>query len=143
MSRPAMAPLYEAQATAIGGRTGAAATPDGRLRVTLATPEELGGEGGPGTNPEQLLALGYAACFLAAIRRVAGQAGIGIAADSNVTATIRLRRREDGEELGLEVALAADLPGVEDRAAAELLRRARNACPFSDAMRGAPALRLA
>ncbi|TPG46071.1 Ohr family peroxiredoxin [Roseomonas nepalensis] len=134
--------LYEAQATAIGGRTGAAATPDGRMRVTLTTPKELGGTDGPGTNPEQLLALGYAACFLETIRLVAVQHGIGIAIDSNVTATIRLGRRADDDGFGLEMALLADLPGVEEQAAEELLQHARIICPFSHAIGSHPGLRL-
>jgi Ohr subfamily peroxiredoxin len=113
------------------------------MRVALATPKDPGGEGGPGTNPEQLLALGYAACILATIRLVASQAEIRITADSNVTATIRLGRRADDKGFGLDVALTADLPGVDERVAMALLQRARLVCPFTDTMRGNPGLCLA
>ena len=138
-----MKPLYEAQATAIGGRTGIAATGDGRLRVGFSMPTELGGPGGDGVNPEQLFALGYAACFLTAIRNVAGQRKIEIASDSNVTATVGVGPREmDAEELALTIALTIDLPGLDRETATSLVGRAHETCPYSNATRGNVAVKL-
>ncbi len=131
-----MNPLYETQATAIGGRNGAAATSDGRLRFNLAIPKELGGPGGEGVNPEQLFALGYAACFLTAIKEVAGQSSIEIAADSNVTATVGIGPRETGEQLALSVELMIDLPDLDRDVAQGLVLRAHDICPYSAAVRG-------
>ena len=87
-----MSNIYEAEATSIGGRTGMAASSDGHLRVKLAPPETLGGPGGEGTNPEQLFAAGYAACFLSAIRAAAAEENATIAEDANVTATVSLSK---------------------------------------------------
>jgi Ohr subfamily peroxiredoxin len=129
-----MTTLYETQATAIGGRHGAAATADGRWRFNLAIPRELGGDGDEGINPEQLFAIGYAACFLTAIRDVAGEDGIEIAADANVTANVGLGRGEDG--LRLKVNLMVDLPGVATDTALDVIRRAHDTCPYSRATRG-------
>jgi len=129
-----MTTLYETQATAIGGRHGAAATADGRWRFNLAIPRELGGDGGDGINPEQLFAIGYAACFLTAIRDVASQDEIAIAADANVTANVGLGRCEDG--LRLQVNLMIDLPGVATDTALDVIRRAHDICPYSRATRG-------
>ena len=131
-----MNPLYQAQATAIGGRSGAAATSDGRLRVNLSIPNELGGPGGEGVNPEQLFALGYAACFLTAIKEVAAQSNVGIAADSNVTATVGIDPRVDGEQSALSVELIIDLPDIDNETAKELVLRAHTICPYSTAIRG-------
>jgi Ohr subfamily peroxiredoxin len=92
--------LYTTQSTATGGRTGSAKTVDGRLSVVLDTPKELGGQGGEGTNPEQLFASGYAACFLGALKFVASKEKVAIAADSTVTATVGIGPREDGTGFG-------------------------------------------
>ncbi|MBR0778021.1 organic hydroperoxide resistance protein [Bradyrhizobium diazoefficiens] len=126
--------LYETQATAVGGRDGAAATADGKWRFNLSIPRELGGHGGDGVNPEQLFALGYAACFLTAIRQVAAQDRVEIASDTNVTATVALHDR-DGH-LALSVSLLIDLPGIERDAARGLIRRAHETCPYSRATHG-------
>ncbi len=80
--------LYTAHATATGGRDGKAVTPDGVLNVNLATPRELGGAGGAGTNPEQLFAAGYAACFIGAIRFVAGQRKIKLGGDPSIESSV-------------------------------------------------------
>src|ERR1700758_5811968 len=88
--------LYKTQAKATGGRDGTAATLDGAFDVKLSTPKELGGGGGPGNNPEQLFASGYAACFLGAMKFVASQGGPKVSADATVTSTVGigpLRRR--------------------------------------------------
>jgi osmotically inducible protein OsmC len=130
-----MKTLYEAQATAVGGRSGVAATADGRVSVTLSLPQELGGEGGEGTNPEQLFALAYASCFLTSIKSVAGERKIELAADSNVTATIGVGPRDDGKGLSLDIALLVDLPGLDAATAQDIVDRAHVACPYSDATR--------
>ncbi len=129
-----MTTLYETQATAIGGRHGAAATADGRWRFDLAIPVELGGNGGEGINPEQLFAIGYAACFLTAIRDIASRDKIVIASDANVTANVGLGRRND--ELCLSVTLMVDLPGLASDVALDVMRRAHDICPYSRATRG-------
>jgi len=126
--------LYETQATAIGGRDGAAATADGKWRFDLSIPRELGGQGGDGVNPEQLFALGYAACFLTAIRQVAAQEQIGVAPDANVTATVGLH--DQSGHLALSVSLLIDLPGIERDVARRLIRRAHETCPYSRATHG-------
>lgn len=137
-----MKSLYEAQVTAIGGRTGAAATADGRLRVDLSMPEELGGNGGEGVNPEQLFGLAYSACFLTALKSVASQSHIEIAPDTNVTATVGVAPRDNEEGLTLNVALLIDLPGLERDTAKDLVDRAHAICPYSDAMRRTVDVRL-
>jgi osmotically inducible protein OsmC len=130
-----MKTLYEIEATAIGGRDGAAATSDGRLRVNLAIPTELGGAGGEAANPEQLFALGYAACFLTAIRNAALERNIAISSDANVTATVGIGPREAGDGLALQVALTVDLPNLDRETVLEVVHRAHTLCPYSHATR--------
>lgn len=126
--------LYRTNATATGGRDGRAATKDGSLEVKLATPKELGGAGGPGNNPEQLFAAGYAACFIGAMKAVAAQGGPKVPADAKVTAEIGIGPRSEGG-FGLDIALEVSLPGV-DRAEAEaLVAKAHQVCPYSNATR--------
>ena len=91
-----MTPLYTAHASARGGREGVAASNDGKLEVRLSTPKELGGAGGEGTNPEQLFAAGYSACFLGALKFVASQNKIVIPADASVEAKVGIGKRDDG-----------------------------------------------
>ncbi|MBS9475842.1 organic hydroperoxide resistance protein [Ancylobacter radicis] len=134
--------LYKTQATATGGRTGSAATTDGALKVDLVTPKELGGPGGAGNNPEQLFAAGYSACFLGAIKFVAGQQKVKIAEDSTVTADVGIGARDDGQGFGLDVALTITLPGVERAVAEDLVARAHIVCPYSHATRGSLDVRL-
>src|SRR5688572_20521502 len=83
-----MKALYETKATATGGREGRAQSADGVLSVALSTPKQLGGAGGPGTNPEQLFAAGYSACFLSALKFIAGKAGTRVPNEATVTATV-------------------------------------------------------
>lgn len=128
--------LYATNATATGGRDGRAATDDGRLAVKLALPNELGGPGGEATNPEQLFAAGYAACFLSAVKFVASQAKVTIADDSTVTATVGVGPRDDGQGFGLDVALAVALPGLDRAVAEDIVARAHVVCPYSHATRG-------
>ncbi|MBL8447447.1 MAG: organic hydroperoxide resistance protein [Zoogloeaceae bacterium] len=134
--------LYTTQATATGGRTGSARTADGAFGVTLTTPKELGGPGGSGNNPEQLFAAGYSACFLGAVKFVAGQRKVKIADDSTVTATVGIGPRDDGQGFGLDVALAVSLPGVERETADALVAQAHIVCPYSHATRNSLDVRL-
>jgi Ohr subfamily peroxiredoxin len=127
--------LYRTAATATGGRTGRASTTDGTLDLTLVTPKELGGPGGEGTNPEQLFASGYAACFLGALKFVAARQKVRIAEDSNVTAAVGIGQRDDGQGFGLDVALTVALPGVEPAVARALVDQAHVVCPYSHATR--------
>lgn len=127
--------LYTTQATATGGRDGKAATKDGSFSVTLATPKELGGGGGPGNNPEQLFAAGYSACFLGALKFVGGKEKVAIPADTTVTATVGIGPRDDGAGFGLDVALAVSLPGIDTAKAEDLVQKAHIVCPYSEATR--------
>lgn len=134
--------LYRTEATATGGRTGTARTTDGALEVRLVTPKELGGPGGSGNNPEQLFAAGYSACFLGAIKFVAGQKKVKIAEDSTVTAQVGIGPRDDGQGFGLDVALTIDLPGLDRETAEAIVQQAHIVCPYSHATRGSLDVRL-
>jgi osmotically inducible protein OsmC len=127
---------YRTKATATGGRDGRAATDDRKLEVKLTTPKELGGPGGDATNPEQLFAAGYSACFLSAIKYVAAQSKTKIADDSTVSATVGVGPRDDGQGFGLDVALEVRLPGLERSVAQGLVDKAHIVCPYSHATRG-------
>ncbi|TWD83900.1 Ohr subfamily peroxiredoxin [Kribbella amoyensis] len=126
--------LYTARATAEGGRDGRAASDDGKLDVVVAPPKEMGGTG-EGTNPEQLFAAGYAACFHSALKLVARKARQD-AEGSTVTAEVGIGPIADGVGYGLEVALVVSLPGVEKAVAEELVAKAHEVCPYSNATRG-------
>ena len=128
--------LYTTQATSTGGREGKSSTADGVLAVTLSTPRELGGGGGPGTNPEQLFAAGYSACFLGALKFVAGKAGVRIPAEAAVTAKIGIGPRDDQQGFGIEAALTISAPGVERDVLTKLVDQAHIVCPYSHATRG-------
>ena len=126
--------LYTAEATATGGREGQARTSDGRVEVDLDVPKEMDGTGGPGTNPEQLFAIGYAACFQSALLRFA--AGRRLDLDSSrITARVGIGPVEQGG-FGLAVALDLDAPGIDRDEAVDLMNRAHEACPYSRATRG-------
>lgn len=126
--------LYRAQANATGGRDGRAIASDGRLDVRLSTPRELGGAGGEGTNPEQLFAAGYSACFLGAMKFVAGRDKLRIPADVSVQGTVGIGPIPNG--FGIEVDLAISLPGMDRAEAQTLIERAHAVCPYSNATRG-------
>jgi len=130
-----MKTLYTTQATATGGRTGSAKTADGAFAVTLTTPKELGGPGGEGNNPEQLFASGYAACFLGAIKFVAGKKKVKVSDDSTVTAKVGIGARDDGEGFGLDVELVISLPGIGRDEAQAIVDQAHIVCPYSHATR--------
>jgi Ohr subfamily peroxiredoxin len=133
--------LYRTTATATGGRDGHAATEDGSLHVTLSTPKELGGGGGPGNNPEQLFAAGYSACFLGAMKFVASQGGPKVPDDTKVTATVGIGPRSEGG-FGIDVALKIALPGLDHAAAEGLVEKAHQICPYSNATRNNVAVSL-
>ncbi|WP_126977717.1 organic hydroperoxide resistance protein [Frigidibacter oleivorans] len=126
--------LYKTQATATGGREGQARSDDGRLEVALSTPQELGGAGGAGTNPEQLFAAGYAACFLGALKAVAGQQKLKIPADASITASVGIGPRAEGG-FGITADLAISLPGLAREDAERLVAAAHQTCPYSNATR--------
>ena len=126
-----MTTLYTAQATATGGRTGSAKSSDGRLDVTLDTVKELGGAGGAGTNPEQLFAAGYSACFLGALKFVAGREKVAIPADTTVTADVGIGPRADGGGFELTLAINVVIPGVAKDVAEGLVAKAHIVCPYS------------
>jgi osmotically inducible protein OsmC len=126
--------LYRTSASATGGRDGEAATTDGSFKVKLATPKELGGAGGPGNNPEQLFASGYAACFIGAMKFVASQGGPKVPADTKVTATVGIGPRSEGG-FGLDVQLEIALPGLPREEARALVEKAHQVCPYSNATR--------
>jgi Ohr subfamily peroxiredoxin len=126
--------LYRAQATATGGREGRAVSSDGVLDVKLTTPKELGGAGAVGTNPEQLFAAGYSACFIGALKVVAGQAKVALPADTSITGTVGIGPIPHG--FGIEVELKIALPGLEKGIAEELVHKAHQVCPYSNATRG-------
>jgi Ohr subfamily peroxiredoxin len=126
--------LYTTEAVAEGGRAGHGRTADGRLAVELSVPQELGGEGGPGTNPEQLFAVGYAACFQSALLSVARGRKLD-ATDSTVTAQVGIGPTGRGG-FGLAVALDLHAPNLSRVDAEDLMRRAHTLCPYSNATRG-------
>lgn len=127
--------LYTTKASATGGREGRAISENGVLDVALTTPKELGGNGATGTNPEQLFAAGYSACFLGALKYVAGQQKVKVPEDAKVTATVGIGPREDGTGFGIEVSISVDLPGVEREVGEKLVAAAHIVCPYSHAMR--------
>jgi len=131
-----MTPLYTAHAAASGGREGVASSSDGKLEVRLSTPKELGGSGGEGTNPEQLFAAGYSACFLGALKFVASQNKIALSDEASVEASVGIGKRDDGQGFGLVVSLRARLPGLPEELASDLVRKADVVCPYSHAIRG-------
>ena len=126
--------LYRTTATATGGRDGHAATEDGSLKVNLSTPKELGGGGGTGNNPEQLFAAGYSACFLGALKYVAGQQKIALPADTTVEGDVGIGPIPTG--FGIEVALKITIPGLDHAQAEALVEKAHVVCPYSNATRG-------
>lgn len=123
--------LYRTEATATGGRTGTSKTSDGRLSVTLDTVKELGGAGGEGTNPEQLFAAGYSACFLGALKYVAGQKKVKVDESTTVTASVGIGPRDDGKGFGLDIALTVTVPNVDRETAEALVAEADIVCPYS------------
>lgn len=127
------APLYHATSTAWGGREGRVASTDGRVDLNLSVSAGLGGDDGPGTNPEELFATGYAACFHNALKLVAGQQKIDVS-ESAVSVTIAL---SGGPKEGFDLSgrIEAELPGLDREAATKLVEAAHQVCPYSRATR--------
>lgn len=129
-----MALSYTTTATAWGGRMGRVATSDGKLDYQLSMPESMGGEGGEGTNPEQLFATGYAACFHNAVRSVARKLKVDVT-DSAVSVTVTIAGTlADGYRLSIRV--EAEMPGLARETAQQVLDGAHDRCPYSRALRG-------
>ncbi|HVF20949.1 MAG TPA: organic hydroperoxide resistance protein [Mycobacteriales bacterium] len=128
--------IYTAEATAYGGRTGRVTSDDDHLDVELSIPTDMGGPGGEGTNPEQLFAGSFAACFHAAMKLVARSMSLD-AKESTVTARVGLGAAASGVGYGLEAELIVSLPGIADRSVAEdLVEKTHKVCPVSNATHG-------
>ena len=125
--------LYKAQATATGGRDGTVKSSDGLLDLKLSVPREMGGAGG-GVNPEQLFAAGYSACFIGAMKFVAGLQKVAMPADASINATVGIGKIPAG--FGIEVQMVVNLPGMDRALAQALVDKAHEVCPYSNATRG-------
>lgn len=125
--------LYTAHAHTTGGREGASVSSDGILNVRLAPPKELGGKG-DATNPEQLFAAGYSACFMGAMKHVAGMKKITVPADASIDASVDLGPIPAG--FGIAAKLVVSLPGMDRAVAQDLIETAHKVCPYSNATRG-------
>ena len=126
--------LYTAHATSTGGREGTSKSSDGALDVRLSTPKELGGAGGPGTNPEQLFAAGYSACFIGAMKAVAAKQKLPLPQDLSIAADVGIGPIPTG--FGIQATLNISLPGMDRAAAQALVNAAHQVCPYSNATRG-------
>jgi lipoyl-dependent peroxiredoxin len=126
--------LYRASAVSSGGREGFSKSSDGRLEVNLSTPKELGGNGGTGTNPEQMFAAGYSACFLSALKFVAMKEKVKVSEEAKVEAKVGIGPA--GEGFGLEVELQVTVPGLDKETVQALVNKAHHVCPYSNATRG-------
>ena len=126
--------LYTATATATGGREGRATSSEKVLDVQLSTPRELGGAGGPGTNPEQLFAAGYSACFLGALKFVAAKQKVALPADTTVTGQVGIGQIPTG--FGIQAQLTIAAPGIDHDTLQALVDQAHVVCPYSNATRG-------
>ena len=125
--------IYTTASTATGGgRLGHAGTADGKVNVDLSIPKEMGGDGGPGTNPEQLFATGYAACFLGALNGVARTEKTKLPEGTTVTASVSFADREDGVGYTIVAALSGHFPGLDAAAAEATMQKAHAVCPYSD-----------
>ncbi len=126
--------IYTGTATATGGREGTATSSDEKLNVKLSTPKELGGAGGEGTNPEQMFAAGYSACFIGALKHVAASQKIKLADDISVTGEVSIGPIEQG--FAIAVKLKVDLGDMDKVQAKALVDTAHQVCPYSNATRG-------
>ncbi len=126
--------LYTAHAKATGGRDGRAVSSDNVLDVKLTTPRELGGAGGAGSNPEQLFAAGYSACFIGAMRFVAGKQKLALPAETSIEGSVGIGQIPAG--FGIEVELKVHVPGLPREQVQALVEQAHQVCPYSNATRG-------
>jgi osmotically inducible protein OsmC len=128
--------LYTANATTTGGGRahGHGRTDDGQIDVTLTTPKAMGGDGAPGTNPEQLFAVAYSACYLGALKGAARRETVKLPAEASVTAHVSFADREDGIGFAIVVALDINLPGIARADAERVVATAHTICPWSWAL---------
>ncbi len=126
--------VYTAHATSTGGREGTSKSSDGVLDLKLTTPKEMGGNGAVGTNPEQLFAAGYSACFIGAMKYVAMTQKIALRADTSIDADVGIGPIPAG--FGIQVTLNITVPGMDRAAAEKLVEGAHGVCPYSNATRG-------
>lgn len=129
-----MIPLYTAVATATGGRQGHVASDDGVLDLATSVPESMEGPGGPATNPEQLFAAGYAACFQSAMRYIADQQQLDLG-ETRVVGHVTIGSNDDGPGFALAVRHEVAVPGLDQHAAEKLVHDAHQVCPYSNATR--------
>ncbi len=129
--------LYTAHATSTGGRTGSTESSDGKIKLQLSTPKELGGDSGPGTNPEQLFAAGYSACFIGAMKAVAAKQKIALPADVSIQSSVSIGPMTGkAGAFGIAVTMAVHVPGMDKAAVETLVKTAHEVCPYSNATRG-------
>ncbi len=128
--------LYTAKATSTGGRDGRSVSDDNKLDVQLSTPKELGGAGGEGTNPEQLFAAGYSACFIGALKLVASQAKVKFPSEPSITATVGIGPNPNGAGFAIDVDLDVTVEGMDKETLLPLVEKAHEVCPYSNATRG-------
>ena len=130
--------IYKAHAVSTGGGRdeGRSTTDDGKVDVLLSLPAEMGGKGGAGTNPEQLFAAGYAACFMGALRLVSGKAGTPVGPDTKVHSGIGLGKNDHGEGFNISVDLKVTDHGLDKAVIDDLIQKAHQVCPYSNATRG-------
>ena len=126
--------LYTAHATSTGGRAGTSKSDDGALDVRLTTPKGLGGDGAPGTNPEQMFAAGYSACFIGAMKAVAGKQKIKLPDDTSIDASVAIGPISQG--FGIQVWLKVHIPDMDKAQAEKIVEAAHVVCPYSNATRG-------
>ncbi len=126
--------VYTAHATSKGGREGQSRSSDGALDVKLVVPKEMGGPGVGGTNPEQLFAAGYSACFLGALKFVAGKQKLSLPAETSIDASVGIGPTSTG--FAITAALKVDIPGMDRAQAQALIEAAHVVCPYSNATRG-------
>lgn len=129
--------LYTATATSTGGRTGTTESSDGAIKLALVTPKELGGAGGAGTNPEQLFAAGYSACFIGAMKAVSARQKVALPAEVAIKSSVSIGPMTGkAGAFGIAVAMEISVPGMERAALEQLVATAHEVCPYSNATRG-------
>jgi len=129
--------VYTAHATSTGGRTGSTESSDVKIKMQLSTPKELGGDNGPGTNPEQLFASGYSACFIGAMKAVAARQKITLPAEVSIKADVSIGPMTGKPgAFGIAVAMVVSVPGMDKAATEALVKAAHEVCPYSNATRG-------
>ncbi len=129
--------LYTAQATSTGGRAGTTKSSDGRVSLNLSTPKELGGDSGPGTNPEQLFAAGYSACFIGAMKAVSARQKVALPSEVSITSDVSIGPMAGkAGAFSIAVAMQVSVPGMDRTALDALVKAAHEVCPYSNATRG-------